>query len=147
MNWILRFIGVDELLEALLRRFNLPYLVRALRAFLEALNDQRVDNEELHVVVLAAVARAETFVPSGGGYSKYKAVVAATLAASKAWVVQYAGDVLEAFESRIDDEIQLAHREMEKILRDHGNAKLASISATIDDYPHAAAALEILKQP
>ena len=147
MKWLLQFIGIADLLEALLTRFNIPYLVRAMHAFLEALNDRRVDNEELHTVVLAAVSRAETFVPNGGGYSKYKAVVAATLAACGSWARDFAGDVADAFEARIDDEIQLAHREMEKILRDHGSAMLGSISATIDEYPHAAAALEILKRP
>lgn len=144
MKWVLKFVGVEELLEAVVKRFNIPFMLRALRAFVAAIADKRADNEALHTVALAAAARAEVLSPSGGGYEKYKAVFAAILAESKSWVIALVADVVDAFESRIDDEIQLVHREVELILREHGSAKLGEISASLDDYPMAVETMKAL---
>jgi hypothetical protein len=141
MSALLRFFGVEALIEALLDRFNLGYLIRAIRAFLERLADERVDNRSLHDLVVAAASRAEILHPEGKGWEKYRMVFEAAVAAGHAWVREEAHDVAKTFGAWIDNEIQLAHAEITALARNHGTAILGSISARLDAYPEAAATL------
>lgn len=137
MDYVLKFLGVDRLLKAFLATFNLSYLFRAVLAFFERLSDKRVDNESLYHLTLAAAARAETLYPEGHGWEKYKMVFDFLVDAGSAWVKEEVDDVSKAFGSWIDDEIQLAHAEISKIVRTQGNAALGSMSELLNSYAEA----------
>lgn len=134
---LLRFFGLDALLEAILERFNLPFLIRAIRAFLKRHADARVDNKKLHEIALAAASKAETLYPKGHGLKKYTMVFDALVAAGPAWVREEVDDVADAFESWIDDMIQLVHAEIEEAAEQYGSSMLGSWAGALQLYPEA----------
>lgn len=146
MSWLVRVFGLDRLLEAILREFNLAFAVSLFVDFFRRWLDERVDNKSLIDVGLAAAARAEVLSPDGGGTWKYEKVFDAMVAESKEWLREEIADVARAFAGTIDDAIQVVHAKVDRITKAHRAlggtgtpTALGAMSVKLDRYANAPA--------